>query len=141
MRTRIVLAIAVTTLTLAACGGDVDVAPRAERELQSQLDQIKAAVAVADRADARSALRELERSVGDLVSAGLVSEARAAEILSAAEDVAAQLSLLSVPSSSPSPSPEPTETSSPEPSGNEGDGNGNGNGHAYGHDEDHGNND
>jgi hypothetical protein len=74
-------------------------------------------VAAADSSGARSALRGLERSVGKLAAAGLLSDARAAEILSAAEDVVTQLSLLPAPEPSPSmslsPSPEPTKTEKP----------------------------
>ena len=132
MRTRgIFLAIALTATMLAACGSDgVDLAPRAQRQLQAQLDEVRTAVAAADRLGARSALRDLERSVGKLAAAGLVSDARAAEILAAAEDVATQLSLLPAPEPSPSmslsPSPEPTKTEKP-PKPDE---------HGKGHDED-----
>ena len=42
----------------------------------------------------KAALRELERSVDRLTTDGLISDARAAEIISAAEAVATQLSLL-----------------------------------------------
>jgi hypothetical protein len=138
---RSVIASTVAVVMLASCGGaDVEVAPRAERELQAQFEQITAAVAIADRYGARSALRDLQRSVAGFVEDGLVSEGRGAEILSAASDVAAQLTLLPAPEPSVSPSPEPTETPSPtdkpEDHGNSGEGHGQGN--ANGHDEDHG---
>jgi hypothetical protein len=128
---RVIVGIILAATLLAACGsGGVDVAPRAQRQLQAQLDEVRTAVAAADRLGARSALRDLERSVGKLAAAGLVSDARAAEILAAAEDVATQLSLLPAPEPSPSmslsPSPEPTKTEKP-PKPDE---------HGKGHDED-----
>jgi hypothetical protein len=130
---RVLVGIVLAVTLLAACGSNgVDVAPRAQRQLQAQLDDVRSAVAAADRLGARSALRGLERSVGKLAAAGLVSDARAAEILSAAEDVVTQLSLLPAPKPSPSmtlspsPSPEPTKTEKP-PKPDE---------HGKGHDED-----
>ena len=119
MNVRMRLAATVLAATmLAACGSNgVDLAPRAQRQLQAGLDDVRTAVAAADRLGARSALRELERAVDRLSSEGLISETRAAEIISAAEDVATQLSLLPAaepsPSPSPSPSPEPTKTEKP----------------------------
>ena len=119
MNVRMRLAATVLAATmLAACGSNgVDLAPRAQRQLQAGLDDVRTAVAAADRLGARSALRELERAVDRLSSEGLISETRAAEIISAAEDVATQLSLLPAaepsPSASPSPSPEPTKTEKP----------------------------
>jgi hypothetical protein len=111
---RVLVGIVLAATLLAACGSDgVDLAPRARRQLQAQLDDVRTAVVAADPLDARAALRDLERSVQRLAAAGLVSESRAAEILAAAEDVATQLSLLPAPEPSPStslsPSPSPTE--------------------------------
>jgi hypothetical protein len=106
---RALVGIVLAATLLAACGSDgVDVTPRAQRQLQAQLDDVRTAVAAADPLSARAALRDLERSVERLAAAGLVGESRAAEILAAAEDVATQLSLLPAttePSLSPSPSP------------------------------------
>jgi hypothetical protein len=122
---RVLVGIVLAATLLAACGsGGADVAPRAQRQLQAQLDDVRSAVAAADRLGARSALRDLERSVGKLAAAGLVSDGRAAEILAAAEDVATQLSLLPEPSASPSasPSPEPTKTEKPPKPDKHGDG-------------------
>jgi hypothetical protein len=135
MRKReILVVIALAATMLAACGSDgVDLAPRAQRQLQAGLDDIRTAVASADRLGAKSALRDLERSVDQLAADGLISDSRTAEIMSAAEAVATQLSLLPAaepsPSPSPSPSPEPTKTEKPSKSDEHG------NGHAYGHDE------
>ena len=137
MRGRTVLVGAVLAATLlAACGGSgEDVAPRAERQLQAQLDDVRSAVAAADRLGAKAALRDLERSVGKLAAAGLVSDARAAEILTAAEDVATQLSLLPAPEPSPStslsPSPEPTKTEKSPKADEHGDGHDEGKHHAH----------
>jgi hypothetical protein len=127
------VATVLAAMLLAACGGGgVDLAPRAQRQLQAGLDDIRSAVASADRLSARSALRDLERSVERLAAAGLISDTRAAEIISAAEDVATQLSLLPAPEPSPSPSvspsPEPTATETPKPEKPEKD-------HDKGHDE------
>jgi hypothetical protein len=119
MRSRgILVSITLAATMLAACGSNgVDLAPRAQRQLQAGLDDVRTAVAAADRLGARSALRDLERAVDRLAADGLISDARAAEIVSAAEDVATQLSLLPAaepsPSASPSPSPEPTKTEKP----------------------------
>ncbi len=138
MRTRgILVSVALAATMLAACGSNgVDLAPRAQRQLQAGVDDVRTAVASADRLGARSALRDLERSVNQLVADGLISDTRAAEIISAAEAVATQLSLLPAPEPSPSPSlspsPEPTKTEKP-PKPDKPDEHGDG--HAYGHDE------
>jgi hypothetical protein len=128
----------------AGCGEQVDLAPRAQRQLQSVVDEVRAAVTAADRIGARSALRDLERAVSSLVDSGQISEDRAADILAAAREVADQLSLLPAPEPSPSPSAEATTSPTPEPTDDPGHGdeaNGNGHGNAYGHDEGHGNGD
>ena len=144
MRVRLGVAIGVIALSALApaCSEQVDLAPRAQRQLEDDLEALTAATVAADRAGARTALRELERGVAELTSAGQISESRAQQILTAAADVADQLSLLPAPEPSPSPSvaspispsPEPTEEGDDE--GEPGDGNGNGN--AYGHDKGNG---
>ena len=131
-----------------ACSEQLDLAPRAQRQLEDDLEALTAATVAADRSGARAALRELERGVAELTSAGEISETRARQILSAAADVADQLSLLPAPEPSPSPSVEPPTSPSAEPTekvddegepgtsngNNNGNSNGNGNGNAYGHD-------
>jgi hypothetical protein len=102
-------------MLLAACGGQAEISARARRQLQARLDEVRTAVAAADRREAQSALRDIERSVSQLLSANQLSEGRATEILAAAQDVAAQLSLLSSPEPTFSSSPEPTETTTPTP--------------------------
>jgi hypothetical protein len=102
-------------MLLAACGGQAEISARARRQLQARLDEVRTAVAAADRREAQSALRDLERSVSQLLSANQLSEGRATEILAAAQDVAAQLSLLSSPEPTFSSGPEPTETTTPTP--------------------------
>jgi hypothetical protein len=102
-------------MLLAACGGQAEISARARRQLQARLDEVRTAVAAADPREAQSALRDLERSVSQLLSANQLSEGRATEILAAAQDVAAQLSLLSSPEPTFSSSPEPTETTTPTP--------------------------
>jgi hypothetical protein len=102
-------------MLLAACGGQAEISARARRQLQARLDEVRTAVAASDRREAQSALRDLERSVSQLLSANQLSEARATEILAAAQDVAAQLSLLPTPAPTYSPSSEPTETPSEKP--------------------------
>ena len=141
---RVAVLVLSSVLALGACGDHVDLAPRAQRQLQPVLDDVRAAAIAADRLGARSALRELERAVTALTDAGQISEERAAEILAAAEAVADQLTLLPAPS--PSPTPEPTVSPIPEPSeeaeesgGSEDPGNGQGN--AYGHNKDEDKND
>jgi cell division septation protein DedD len=100
---------------LAACGNQVDISARAQRQLQAGLDDVRTAVLAADRPGAQSALRDLERSVSQLVAGDQLSDGRAAEILAAAQDVAAQLTLLAAPEPTISPTPEPTETTTPAP--------------------------
>jgi hypothetical protein len=102
-------------MLLAACGGQAEISARARRQLQARLDEVRMAVAAADPREAQSAVRDLERSVSQLLSANQLSEGRATEILAAAQDVAAQLSLLSSPEPTFSSSPEPTETTTPTP--------------------------
>ena len=141
-----VAAAVVALLALApACSEQVELAPRAQRQLEDDLEALTAATIAADRSGARIALRELERGVAELTSAGQISESRAEQILSAAGDVAEQLSLLPPPEPSTSPTAEPSASPAPEPSeeggdeGEHGPGNGNGNGNAYGHDHGNGN--
>ncbi|MEP6476219.1 MAG: hypothetical protein ABJC60_02995 [Actinomycetota bacterium] len=96
---------------LVGCGSSAtDISERAQRQLQTRLDEVTAAVGLADSVSARSALADLERSVTQLVDAGQLSADRAAEILAAAQDVADRLSLLPAPAPSLTPSPTPTET-------------------------------
>ena len=100
---------------LVACGDQAEIAARAQRQLQARVDDVRTAVAATDRAEAQSAIRALERSVSELLAADQLSDGRATEILAAAQDVAAQLSLLSTPESTFSQGPEPTETTTPTP--------------------------
>ena len=141
-RLRAAAFVGVLAIATAACSNGSQLDARTQRQLTDGVEQIRTAVADADRIAARAALRDLARTVSSLTDDGKLDRDRASEILAAAQDVADQLTLLPAPS--PSPSPEPQPTSSPsEPSGQQGDGNGhgdeNGNGNAYGHDEDHGN--
>jgi hypothetical protein len=120
---------------LASCGGSSDMEPRASRDLTQRMSQVRAAVEEGDRLGARAAIRDLERAVGEWRSRGLVSETRAEEILSAAEDVLVQLSLLPAATPSPgitSPSPFPTPTDEKPPKHDEPPG------HGYGHGDEHG---
>jgi outer membrane biosynthesis protein TonB len=113
-RRGVALALLAVTL-MVACGDQAEISARARRQLQARLEEVRTAVAAADRLDAQSALRDLERSVSQLLAADQLSDARATEILAAAQDVAAQLSLLSSPEPTFSSSPEPTETTTPTP--------------------------
>jgi hypothetical protein len=102
---------------LVACGGQAEISARAQRQLQARMDELRTAIAAQDRLEAQSTLRQLERSVSQLLAAEQLSDGRATEILAAAQEVADQLSLLSLPGSTSSPSAEPTETTTPTPSG------------------------
>jgi hypothetical protein len=99
---------------LASCGGD-PLAPRATRELSAGYELLATTVEAGDRAEARSQLRRLMRSVDELQSAGAIDAGRAETILAAAEDVLADLRLLPAPSPSPSPSAAPSPSPSPTP--------------------------
>ena len=141
-RPRTAALVLILAIASAACSNGSQPDARTQRQLSDGVEQVRTAVAAADRIGAREALRDLARTVSDLTDDGRLDQDRADEILAAAQDVADQLSLLPAPSPSPSPEPEPT-SSPPAPSGHHGEGGGNdqgnGNGHAYGHDEDHGN--
>jgi hypothetical protein len=100
---------------LGACGGQAEISTRARRQLQARLDEVRTSVAAADRLEAQSALRALERSVSQLVSDDQLSDWRAVEILEVAHEVAAQLSLLQPPEATSSASVEPSETPSEKP--------------------------
>lgn len=136
---------ALTLLT--ACGdSQAEISARAQRQLQTRLEEVRTAVALADTIGAQSALEDLERSVSQLLDAGQLSEDRAAEILAAARAVGARLSLLPTPEPITSPSSEPSETTDPAPSDKpdtpskddkgdgKGKGEGNGKGDGKGHD-------
>jgi hypothetical protein len=113
---RRIVASALLAITLmAACGNQAEIQARAQRQLQARLDDVRAAIAAADRVGAQSALRNLERSVSQLLGANQLSEGRAAQILAASQDVADQLSLLQEPEPPVSPSALPTETPSASP--------------------------
>jgi hypothetical protein len=101
---------------LVACGGQADISARAQRQLQARMDDLRTAIAAQDRLEAQSTLRQLERSVSQLLAAEQLSDGRATEILAAAQEVADQLPLLQLPVSTSSPSAEPTETTTPTPS-------------------------
>jgi hypothetical protein len=136
-RRHLVILLVAGTLAVTSCSGSGDLDAHTQRQLAAGVEQVQAAVGRADRVGARAALRDLTQAVTSLTDAGRLDQDRANEILTAAQDVADQLSLLPAPPT-PSPSPEPT-TTAPVPSGEQGDSDGQGNGHAYGHDEDHGN--
>lgn len=115
MSARRAVAVLFGVTLLAACGNQVDISARAQRQLQARLDDVRTAVLAADRPGAQSALRDLERSVSQLVAGDQLSDGRAAEILAAAQDVAAQLTILPVSEPTISPTPVPTETTTPAP--------------------------
>lgn len=115
MSARRAVAVLFGVTLLAACGNQVDISARAQRQLQARLDDVRTAVLAADRPGAQSALRDLERSVSQLVAGDQLSDGRASEILAAAQDVAAQLTILPVSEPTISPTPVPTETTTPAP--------------------------
>jgi hypothetical protein len=118
-------------LLLAGCAGQPEISARAQRQLQARLDDVRTAVAAADRIGAQSALRDLERSVSQLLDSNQLSDGRAAEILAAAEGVATQLSLLPdpEPSVAPSPTPKPDKPDKPDKPEDKGKGKEKGEGH------------
>jgi hypothetical protein len=144
-RVRRAVVVLAAILATTSCSGSSDLDAHTQRQLAADVQQVQAAVARADRAGARAALRELTQTVTSLADAGRLEQDRATEILAAAREVADHLGLLPAP---PSPSPSPTPTASApipaEEGGNsnaqgDGEGDGQGNGHAYGHDGHRGN--
>jgi hypothetical protein len=140
---------ALATCVVASCGSDA-LAPRAARDLAADYELLATAVESGDRAEARSSVRTLLRSVDEFEAAGVIDAERADAIRAAVDQVVADLRLLPAPSPTPSiePSP-PAPTVEPEATddgdghggwsdggpGNSGSkGNGKGHGHAKGHD-------
>jgi hypothetical protein len=142
---------ALATCVVASCGSDA-LAPRAARDLAADYELLATAVESGDRAEARSSVRTLLRSVDEFEAAGVIDAERADAIRAAVDQVLADLRVLPAPSPTPSPSIEP---SVPAPTveneasddgdghggwsdggpGNSGSkGNGKGHGHAKGHD-------
>jgi hypothetical protein len=133
---RVVIALGVVAILASSCGGN-ELPARLATSLENRVTSIRGFAEAGRPGLARSALRNLMELVTAQVEAGRIDEARATEILAAAQAVADQLVL--VPRSSPSETPSP----SPADEGDEGDGHdkpdkdkghGNGNG-----DEGHGN--
>lgn len=93
---------------LASCGGGEELAVRASKDLSGRVSAIQEAVEAGDAALAGLLLERMQGAVDRWVAQGLLTEERATTIRSAAEDVVAELGLLSAevaPSESPSPTP------------------------------------
>jgi hypothetical protein len=135
---RVAIALGIVAILASSCGS-TELPARLATSLQNRVASIRGFAESGRPGLARSALRNLAELVTAQVEAGRIDEARATEILAAAQAVADQLVL--VPRSSPSETPSPTPVDESEELGGEGKpdkdkGNGNGNG-----DEDHGNDD
>ena len=131
---RVVITLGVAAILVSSCGGD-ELPSRLATSLQNRVASIRGYAESGQPGRARSALRNLAELVTAQVEAGRIDEARATEILAAAQAVADQLVL--VPRSSMSETPSP----SPSVEVDEG-GHGNDKDKDKGHgDEDHGNDD
>jgi hypothetical protein len=137
---RVAIALGIVAILASSCGSN-ELPARLATSLQNRVASIRGYAEAGRPGLARSALRNLVELVTAQVEAGRIDEARAAEILAAAQAVADQLVL--VPRSSPSeaPSPSPVEEGHEgggegKPDKDKGNGNGNGNGN-----EGHGNDD
>ncbi|HEV8563307.1 MAG TPA: hypothetical protein VGR41_00155 [Actinomycetota bacterium] len=106
---RLLIAV-VACAALVSCGSD-ELAARASRDLSARVAAIQEAVERGDPALAQLLLERLQGAVDRWVADGLLTEERATTINSAADDVVAQLVLLSAdatPPESSSPSSTPT---------------------------------
>ena len=131
---RVAIALGIVAILASSCGGD-ELPARLATSLENRVASIRGYAESGRPGLARSALRNLVELVTAQVEAGRIDEARATEILAAAQAVADQLVL--VPRSSPSETPSP----SPIDEGDEG-GHGNDKDKDKGHgDEGHGNDD
>ena len=128
---RVAIAIGIVAILASSCGGD-ELPARLATSLQNRVASIRDFAESGRPGWARGALRNLAELVTAEVEAGRIDEARATEILEAAQAVADQL--VFVPRSSPSetPSPSPTEEGNGKPDKDKGEGHG---------DEGHGNDD
>jgi hypothetical protein len=135
---RVAIALGIVAILASSCGSN-ELPARLATSLQNRVASIRGYAEAGRPGLARSALRNLVELVTAQVEAGRIDEARAAEILAAAQAVADQLVL--VPRSSPSEAPSPSPVEEGHEGGGEGKpdkdkGNGNGNGN-----EGHGNDD
>jgi hypothetical protein len=131
---RVAIALGIVAILVSSCGGD-ELPARLATSLQNRVASIRDFAEAGRPGWARGALRNLVELVTAELEAGRIDEARATEILAAAQAVADQLVLLPRPSPSETPSPSPSE---------DGDGGGNGNGKGNGKgngDQGHGNDD
>ena len=128
---RVAIALGIVAIFASSCGSD-ELPSRLATSLQNRVASIRGYAETGRPGLVRSGLRNLVELVTAQVEAGRIDEARATEILAAAQAVADQLVL--VPRSSPSeiPSPSPSEDGNGKPDKGKGEG--------YG-DEGHGNDD
>jgi hypothetical protein len=128
---RVAIVLGIVAILASSCGGD-ELPARLATSLQNRVASIRGYAESGRPGLARSGLRNLVELVTAQVEAGRIEQARASEILAAAQAVADQLVLVPRVSPSESPSPSPVE---------EGNGNGKpdkGKGEGHG-DEGHGN--
>jgi hypothetical protein len=132
---RAAVALGMVAILASSCGSG-ELPPRLAASLQDRVARIREYAENGQPGLARSALRNLVTLVTTRIESGGIDDARAAEIIEAAQDVANQLALLPRSSVTASPSPPPVE----EDEGDEGSGNPN-KGKGNGGNEDHGNDD
>lgn len=131
---RWMIAVAVC-LSLGSCAGGEELAALASEDLNGRVVAIRAAVEQGNPERAQVLVERLQGEVARLVAQGVLTEARATTIESLAEDVLAQLALLSTgapasESPSPTPGPEPGEDDE-EGEGHDNSGPGNGGDHGH----------
>lgn len=109
-----VLAAGCALALLAGCGSGSDLSDRASALLKADAAAIAKTARAGDSTGLRAALTRLSQDVATQLGKGELSADRAARILSAAKDVAADAPAPAV-AVTPRPTPKPTVTRSPAP--------------------------
>ncbi len=107
----------VLAATLLSCGSkERGLSDQAAAELQAGAAKVRSAAAAGDRTGATGALAALRGAVDRYRGQGQISAGRAAEVLAAAGEVEARLTLLAPPPTVPAPAPTTTTTARRAPS-------------------------
>jgi hypothetical protein len=137
---RATIALGIVAVLASSCGGE-ELPAGLAATLQDRVASIRELAEAGRPGLARHALRNLVALVTDRMEAGHIDEARAMEILEAAQTVTDQLVLLPRPSPTESPSPSPVEEDGGDGEGKPDKDKGKGKDEGNGDDEGHGNDD